>query len=131
MSTTQTERPQGVYALGHTPAEYERLRMQARSWEAATGRLLDQAGLGPGASCLDAGCGPGETMRLMAQRTGPTGRELGIDSDGTTGAAALALLRRTAHRNCRLLIHNLPSRGSWPVGPFYSGYACRSLFHLS
>ena len=35
MSTTETERPQAVYALGHTPEEYERLRMQARIWQAA------------------------------------------------------------------------------------------------
>ena len=54
-------------------AEYERLRAQARVWEAATGRLLDQVTLAPGARCLDAGCGPGETMRLMAQRVGPAG----------------------------------------------------------
>ena len=27
----------------------------------------------PGASCLDAGCGPGETMRLLAERVGPAG----------------------------------------------------------
>ena len=33
MNTTETERPQAVYALGHTPEEYERLRMQARAWE--------------------------------------------------------------------------------------------------
>src|ERR1700687_1609386 len=28
-------------------------------------------------SCLDLGCGPGEVMRLMAQRVGPTGRIVG------------------------------------------------------
>ena len=56
MSTTETERPRAAYALGHTPQEYKRLRMQARVWEAATGRLLDQADLAPGTSCLDAGC---------------------------------------------------------------------------
>ena len=61
MSTALAEQPD--YALGRTPEEYERLRAQARVWEAATGRLLDQVGLAPGASCLDAGCGPGE-LRL-------------------------------------------------------------------
>src|SRR5690348_18444186 len=80
MSTTeaaprQGRYAQGRYALGHSPSEHERLRAQARIWEAATGRLLDQIGLAPGASCLDAGCGPGETMRLMAQRTGPRSEE--------------------------------------------------------
>ena len=73
MSTAQADR----YALGHTPEEYERLRLQARVWEAATGRLLDEVGLAAGASCLDAGCGPGETMRLMAERVGPAGRVAG------------------------------------------------------
>ena len=81
LSTTETEQPQGTYALGHTAEEYERLRMQARVWEVAAGRLLDQVGLGPGASCLDAGCGPGETMRAVAGRVGPAGRVLGIDAD--------------------------------------------------
>ena len=70
MSTIETERPQARYALGHSPGEYDRLRTQARVWEDATGKLLDRVGLGPGASCLDAGCGPGETMRLMATREG-------------------------------------------------------------
>ena len=71
MSMYTTPPPTDGYALGRTPEEYERLRAQARVWEAATGRLLDRVGLAPGARCLDAGCGPGETMRLMAQRVGP------------------------------------------------------------
>ena len=54
MSTTEAVPRQGRYALGHSPSEQERLRAQARIWEAATGRLLDQIGLAPGASCLDA-----------------------------------------------------------------------------
>ena len=73
MSTTKAELRPDRYALGRTSREHERLRAQARVWEAATGRLLDQADLAPGTSCLDAGCGPGETMRVLAQRTGPAG----------------------------------------------------------
>lgn len=92
MSTTETERPQARYALGHSPQEYDRLRTQARVWEDATGKLLDRVGLGPGASCLDAGCGPGETMRLMAERAGPSGRVVGIDTDASLGAMALETL---------------------------------------
>ena len=59
MSTVTSEAHTDDYVLGRTPAEYERLRAQARVWEAATGRLLDRVELGPGARCLDAGCGPG------------------------------------------------------------------------
>ncbi len=60
------ERPKAGYALARAPQEYERLRAQSRVWEAATTRVLDEVGLAPGQSCLDAGCGPGETMRLLA-----------------------------------------------------------------
>lgn len=88
MSTTQTEHRSNEYALGHTPAEYDRLRAQARMWEGAAGRLFDRIGLAPGASCLDAGCGPGETMRAMAQRVGPAGRVVGIDRDASLGGLA-------------------------------------------
>jgi SAM-dependent methyltransferase len=77
-----------TYVMGRTPEEYERLRRQAALWGPATARLLDSAGLAPGARCLDVGCGPGETMRLMADRTGPTGRVVGLDVDTLLGASA-------------------------------------------
>ena len=118
MSITETGRPQAGYALGHTPEEYERLRMQARVWEAATGRLLDQVGLGPGASCLDAGCGPGETMRAMAERVGPAGRVRGIDADASLGALALAMLHGEGHRHCSFSAQDLTAGEPIPGAPF-------------
>ena len=130
MSTTETERPQASYALGHTAEEYERLRMQARVWEAATARLLDQVGLGPGASCLDAGCGPGETMRAMAERVGPAGRVLGIDVDPALGAMTLAMLQDAGHRQCAFQAHDLVADEPLPGGPFDLVYARLLLFHL-
>ncbi len=130
LSTTETERPQASYALGHTAEEYERLRMQARGWEVATGRLLDQIGLGPGASCLDAGCGPGETMRAMAERVGPAGRVLGIDADGALGAMTLASLHGAGHRQCAFQAHDLAAAQPIPGGPFDLVYARLLLFHL-
>src|SRR6516225_190645 len=130
MSTTQTQRPRAAYALGHTPQEYERLRVQARVWEAATGRLLDQVGLGPGATCLDAGCGPGETMRLMAERVGPTGRVLGIDVDASLGSAALAMLDQAGHRHCDFERFDLTGEREIPSAPFDVVYARLLLCHL-
>jgi len=130
MSTTETERPQAAYALGHTPEEYERLREQARAWEAATGRLLDQVGLGPGASCLDAGCGPGETMRLMAERVGPAGRVLGVDADPALGAMTLAMLHGAGHRQCHFQAQDLAADEPIPGAPFDLVYARLLLFHL-
>jgi ubiquinone/menaquinone biosynthesis C-methylase UbiE len=77
-----------TYVMGRTHAEYERLRRQAAVWEPATARLLDLAGIPAGARCLDVGCGPGETMRLMAERSGPAGRVVGLDIDAGLGALA-------------------------------------------
>src|SRR6478672_6053368 len=76
------------------PQNYQRLREQARMWEGATAQLLDLIGLKPGMSCLDVGSGPGEVMRLMADRVGPQGRVIGIEMDGAFGAEALQDLRR-------------------------------------
>src|SRR5690348_16218082 len=130
MSTIETERPQARYALGHSRQEYDRLRTQARVWEDATGKLLDRVGLGPGASCLDAGCGPGETMRLMAERAGPSGRVLGIDTDASLGAMALATLHDAGHRQCSFHAQDVTGGEPIPGEPFGLVYARLLLFHL-
>jgi ubiquinone/menaquinone biosynthesis C-methylase UbiE len=129
MDTTFREHAD-TYSLGHAPEEYERLRAQARMWEQATARLLDHVAVGPGASCLDAGCGPGEVMRLMAERVGPSGRVLGIDLDARIGAAALAALRRAGHQQCAFRAGDLNTDEPIPGGPFDLVYARLLLFHL-
>jgi ubiquinone/menaquinone biosynthesis C-methylase UbiE len=129
MNATDTA-PQHRYALGHTPQEYERLRGQARVWETATGRLLDQVGVPPGAHCLDAGCGPGETMRAMAERVGPAGRVTGIDADAALGSLTLAALHGAGHRQCAFHAHDLTAGEPIPGAPFDLVYARLLLFHL-
>jgi SAM-dependent methyltransferase len=118
------------YALGRTAEEYERLRAQARIWEAATGRLLDQIGLAAGARCLDAGCGPGETMRLMALRVGGGGQVTGIDIDADLAGQAQAMLHDAGHRHCRILTHDVTLDEPVPGGPYDLVFARLLLFHL-
>jgi len=130
MSTTETIPRTSSYSLGHTPLEYERLRAQARVWEVATGRVLDQVGLPKGASCLDAGSGPGETMRLMAQRVGADGRVVGMDADPSIGILAVEMLHRTGHRQCAFHAHDLTADRPIPSAPFDLVYARLLLFHL-
>jgi SAM-dependent methyltransferase len=89
-----TDEAEDGYLLQRSLAEYERLVRQAKVWEPATRRALDQAALRPGQSAFDAGCGAGEVMRLMAERVGEQGRVTGIDLDDRIGAQALAALRR-------------------------------------
>jgi ubiquinone/menaquinone biosynthesis C-methylase UbiE len=130
MSTAEAKRPQDGYALERTPAEYERLRAQARVWAPATGRLFDQVALAPGATCLDAGCGPGETMRLMAQRVGTSGHVTGVDIDAPLGAQAVAMLHDAGHRQCTFAPIDLTSGGPVPGAPFDLVYARLLLYHL-
>jgi ubiquinone/menaquinone biosynthesis C-methylase UbiE len=129
-TTTETGRRQAPYSLGHTPEEYERLRQQARVWDAATGRLLDEVGLGPGESCLDAGCGPGETMRAMAERVGPAGRVLGIDADPAIGAMTQTMLHGAGHRQCTFQARHITAADPIPGAPFDLVYARLLLFHV-
>jgi ubiquinone/menaquinone biosynthesis C-methylase UbiE len=122
--------PSDPYALARTPEEYERLRSQARVWEPATARLLDRLGLAPGARCLDAGCGPGESMRLMAQRVGPAGHVMGIDVDAPLGEQALAMLRAAGHEQCDFGCVDMTAEDMFPGAPFDLVYARLLLFHL-
>jgi SAM-dependent methyltransferase len=130
MSTATSEPFAGGYVLGRTPEEYERLRAQARVWEAATGRLLDQVELAPGARCLDAGCGPGETMRLMAQRVGPTGQVTGIDVDTRLGAQAVQMLHAAGHQQCTFEPVDVEAAARIAGAPFDLVYARLLLFHV-
>jgi trans-aconitate methyltransferase len=130
MSITEITKPASTYSLGHTQEEYERLRAQAGVWETATTRILDQVGLPAGASCLDAGCGPGETMRLLAERVGPAGRVLGLDADATIGALAVDTLHGQGHRHCAFHVHDLTADQPLPGAPFDLVYARLLLFHL-
>lgn len=48
--------------------------------EAVKQRLIDQAGIAPGMSVLDLGCGTG-TLALLIKRSHPTARVVGLDVD--------------------------------------------------
>jgi SAM-dependent methyltransferase len=129
MSTT-TAPPRDGYLLGRSASEYERLRGQARVWEFATGRLLDHVGLAAGARCLDAGCGPGETMRLIAQRVGPDGAVLGIDIDEPLGNQALAAVHAAGHHQCAFARVDVTAAEAIPGAPFDLVFARLLLMHL-
>jgi ubiquinone/menaquinone biosynthesis C-methylase UbiE len=119
-----------TYALGRSPEEHDRLRAQARVWEDATSRLLDAIGLARGARCLDAGCGPGETMRLMAERVGAIGRVHGIDVDASLGEITVERLQAAGHHQCSFEAHDVAADTPIAGAPFDLVYARLLLYHL-
>jgi len=69
------------YIIRGGVAGRERLRVLARVARPATLQLLERAGIRPGMTCLDAGCGGGDVSFDLAGLVGPTGKVVGIDMD--------------------------------------------------
>ncbi|MGB0712523.1 MAG: methyltransferase domain-containing protein [Gammaproteobacteria bacterium] len=67
--------------FGDDAGELRRLDAQARSAERIEVSALKAAGVKPGLSIVDVGCGHGAVTRLLAHMTGPEGSVLGLDSN--------------------------------------------------
>ena len=78
---SQAIRQDAIYVLGYTDEERQRLTEQAELFRSCTSRLLQDAGLGPGAHVLDVGCGVGDVSILASSIVGPNGSVVGIDTD--------------------------------------------------
>jgi ubiquinone/menaquinone biosynthesis C-methylase UbiE len=84
-----------VYSLGSSDSETARLQRQADEFGPDNSALLDRAGLRPGQSAIDLGCGPRGILDLLAGRVSPGGRVVGVDADPAliTMAAEFAAAR--------------------------------------
>ena len=82
------------------------------------GGLLDRCVAGAGSRCLDVGCGPGETMRLMAERVGPTGRVVGLDTDEDLGRTrSMLCLRASGLEQCAFVPADVEGPDPFPAFP--------------
>jgi SAM-dependent methyltransferase len=82
------------YVLGSTDPEMARLAAVSEVYGPLTAAWLDSAGLQPGMTVVDLGCGPGDVTLAAAERVGPTGTVLGVDD----AARPLELARRRAEQ---------------------------------
>jgi SAM-dependent methyltransferase len=80
------------YALQLSDAELNRYRMMANAAKEAEADLWKRAGIVPGASVADVGCGPGAMFPAIVDSVGPDGRLVGVDGVPTTVAQAQALV---------------------------------------
>jgi SAM-dependent methyltransferase len=67
------------YILGTHDEEIERLGLQHRAWRQRALDVWRSAGIGPGQTVLDVGCGPGYASLDLAELVGPSGRVVAID----------------------------------------------------
>jgi SAM-dependent methyltransferase len=84
----------GVYPLGHSDRELDRLSAQARLVDPITRQFLREAGIVPGMRVLDVGSGAGDVAFLLAEFVGESGEVVGVDR--APGALSVARARAAA-----------------------------------
>lgn len=80
------------YALRLSDAELARYAMMADLARRTEAELWSLAGIAPGASVGDIGCGPGALFAALVETVGPSGRVTAVDGDPTAVAQARTLV---------------------------------------
>ena len=116
------------YVMGSSDPELRRLRTISTLYRDITLRWLERAGIGPGMSVVDVGCGPGDVAQLAADLVGPTGSVVGVDGS----PEALALARsRTEAAGLDTVRYEKADIGSWtPDGMVDAIFGRLILMHL-
>jgi ubiquinone/menaquinone biosynthesis C-methylase UbiE len=71
----------GRYLLGDSPAEIRHLVEQAEVYAKEAAELFDLVGVDAGGAGIDVGCGVLGVLHVLAERTGPNGRVVGLDRE--------------------------------------------------
>ena len=71
--------PEREYILGTGDSEIRRLGIQHAAWRELAEAAWTRAGIGPGQTVVDLGCGPGYATLDLAERVGPAGKVIAID----------------------------------------------------
>jgi ubiquinone/menaquinone biosynthesis C-methylase UbiE len=88
-----------AYALRGGKHGARRLDLLAQVMGRSTEALLDAAGVGPGMTAVDVGCGAGHVSRVLAERIGPDGHVVGLDFDPVKLDTARRQARRAGLEN--------------------------------
>jgi SAM-dependent methyltransferase len=102
------------YALQLSPAELERYRMMAEAARSIETELWRLAGIVPGATVADVGCGPGAMFPAVVESVGADGRVVGVDGVPTTVAQAQALVDANGWPNVTVQLGKADSTGIDP-----------------
>src|SRR5205807_4078372 len=107
LSLMDQPREAAEYALGYSEREKQRLVLQLRLYGDLTHRLFRMAGIQPGMSVLDVGCGVGDVSLLAAAIVGPTGSMLGVDRAADSIATARGRARAARLENVAFEVADL------------------------
>jgi SAM-dependent methyltransferase len=90
------------YPLEVTAEEIRRYRMMADRARSAEADHWRSAGIVPGATVADIGCGPAAVAVVVADLVGPEGRVIGVEPDESARAAARRLIADSGAGNVEL-----------------------------
>ena len=99
------------YALQLSPDELERYRMMAEAARSAESDLWRIAGIVPGATVADVGCGPGAMFPAIVESVGADGRVFGVDGVDSTVAQAQALVDANGWPNVTVQVGKADNTG--------------------
>jgi len=105
-----------AYVMGYDDRERRRLAIQASILHPFTEQLLGRAGIAPGMSVLDLGCGVGDVSIIAARLVGRSGQVTAIDRDETALATAKHRAQQESLDNIvfvRADCHSYPSKPSF------------------
>lgn len=105
----------GGYALVLSDDEVRRYRAMAEGATAAERELWTLAGIGPGATVADIGCGPGAVSVMLAERVGPAGLVYAVDADRGAIERAAELARRSGLPQVRTMVADAAATGLAPA----------------
>lgn len=103
------------YPLRLSDVELSRYRLMAEAAAQAEGEWWAAAGVGPGASVADVGCGPGAMSVVLARLVGPGGRVVAVDRDPDALAAARATADEAGVDNVSVLVGDADDCGIPPA----------------
>jgi ubiquinone/menaquinone biosynthesis C-methylase UbiE len=95
--------PVAHYVFDRSEADHERLVSQARIIDDFAREACLRAGLQPGQSAINVGCGPLGALPVLAGLVGPTGTVIGLDASAASLAKARQVLDRQGLEAVRLV----------------------------
>lgn len=99
------------YALRMSEVELARYRGMAAAAQELEADLWTSAGVVPGAHVIDLGCGPGAVLLALAERVGPTGAVIGVDTDAASVGVAEGLIAAAGLTNAQARVGHGTSTG--------------------
>ena len=102
------------YALQLSEVELSRYRLMAEAAKETESDLWQLAGIAPGATVADVGCGPGAMFPAIVSAVGESGRVFGVDGVEGTVAQAQALVDANGWSNVSVQVGKADDTGLEP-----------------